>query len=75
MRAFLVGLVFFTGCTLQSSYVAADRMTFDAIASEYRLYVAEDDLLSEEKKERRYRLVESWDARSSDVAAVGTETP
>lgn len=75
MRALLLGLMLFTGCTLQSGYVTADRMTFDAIAPEYRLYVAEDDTLSHEKKERRYRLVESWDARSSDVAPVGSKTP
>ncbi len=51
------------GCSVPSGYVAADRLTYDAIAPEYKLYVSEDPDMSEEQKERRYANVSSWDAR------------
>jgi hypothetical protein len=56
-----------TGCSVLTTpagpYVAADRATYDAVAPEYRAYVANDPGLDEEQRARRGRTVESWRVR------------
>ena len=51
-----------TSC-IGNEYVKADRDTFDALAPAHRAYVESDTKLSEEQKDRRYRLLESWKVR------------
>lgn len=51
------------GCTPAQSYVQADRETFQAITPEYSVYVATDEQLTPEEKERRARTVATWDLR------------
>ena len=51
-----------TGCAMPgAAFVRAERATFDAIAPEYRAYVAADERLSPGQKDRRLRTVETWD--------------
>jgi hypothetical protein len=45
------------------AYVAADRATFEAVAPEYRQYVAADALLGPEQKARRDRTLATWELR------------
>lgn len=51
------------GCSLDKIYVQADRDTHDVIAPSHRKYVEDDPNLTDEQKERRYRLLESWNER------------
>lgn len=60
-----LAVTFSSGCAPSEPYRRADRLTFDAIAPEYSAYVAGDAGLSAKAKERRYRTLRTWDARSS----------
>jgi 4-amino-4-deoxy-L-arabinose transferase-like glycosyltransferase len=59
------------GCALLTTpagpYVAADRATYDAVAPEYRAYVANDPALDAEQRARRERTVEVWRLRLEDA--------
>lgn len=70
---FLASLLFLSGCSIPSGYVVADRMTYDAIAPEYRAYVKADPLLNEKQKDRRYALLDSEEARISEAEGVDDE--
>lgn len=63
---YLLPLVLLCGCSLQSMYVAADRLTFEAVAPEYVDYVNGDPKLTKEQKKRRHRTVRAWDARTKE---------
>jgi hypothetical protein len=62
IEAFILAglLALMTGCA-----GSADKATFDAIAPEYRAYVENDPHLTTEQKQRRFRTLESWQARLS----------
>jgi hypothetical protein len=53
----------------QGPYVASDRATYDAIAPEYRAYVATDPNLNPEQRARRERTLETWRLRLEDAEA------
>lgn len=54
----------FSGCSgLHASYVNADRLTYEAVAPEYRDYLEADTELSVDARERRLRTLNSWEAR------------
>ena len=62
--ALLAGLALgLQGCTLQGSYVTADRLTYEAVAPVYLRYTDDDRALDQASKDRRRELVESWRAR------------
>lgn len=42
-------------------FVEAERATYDAIAPEYRAYVAADQSLTELEKQRRQNTLSRWD--------------
>lgn len=46
-----------------AEYVKADRSTYDVIGPAYRGYVGTDGRLTDEQKQRRRDLVESWRIR------------
>lgn len=59
------------GCAVlaapQGPYVASDRATYDAIAPEYRAYVANDPNLDPDQRARRERTLDTWRARLEDA--------
>ena len=60
------------GCAMPgAAFVRAERATFDAVAPEYRAYVAADERLSPEQKDRRLRTVETWDLSIGQQEAKG----
>lgn len=67
------------GCALLSTpdgpQIAAERATYDAIAPEYRAYVATDENLTEEQRGRRERTVELWRARVEDAQRRADSEP
>lgn len=60
-------LVVMAGCeslkNVSAAYVNADRATYEAIAPEYREYVANDPGLTPEQQQRRYRTIYTWKLR------------
>lgn len=48
---------------VSAAYVNADRLTYEAIAPEYREYVANDPGLTPEQQQRRYRTIDTWKLR------------
>lgn len=60
------------GCVPASPYVAADRATFDAVASEYSAYVAADERLDDQQKTRRQRTVDTWRLRLEKAESPGS---
>jgi hypothetical protein len=49
------------GCnSIDKVYMEADLATYSAIAPEYSDYVAKDEDLTEEEKQDRYALLDSW---------------
>lgn len=52
-----------TSCTSPQLYTKADRLTFDAIAPEYRTYVLADPSLDQSQKDLRLLNVETWRIR------------
>lgn len=52
-----------TGCSLDKIYVQADRDTYDVIAPAHREYVENDPNMTPEQKDRRLRLLDSWEER------------
>ncbi len=65
-RAFLTLLLltsYGSSCTTAPSYVAADRLTFRAIAQSHRKYVMADKTLTAAQKRRRLATLASWEAR------------
>lgn len=57
----LLALLLFASCeAVPSTYVQADRATFDAIAPAHRAYVEADATLDEQQKARRIRTLETW---------------
>ena len=64
MRVTLLAIAFVLGgCTVQSQYVDADRLTYEAVAPEYLGYVESDPYMSPEETDRRRATVASWKAR------------
>jgi hypothetical protein len=63
----LLAAIFGVGCTLQSTYVADDRKTFDAIAPVYSAYVFGDRKLSAEDRALREAVIRSWETRLTDA--------
>lgn len=57
--------LFASGCTINKDYVKADKLTFDAIAPEYKAYVEKDVALDSDQKARRLRTLETWRLRIS----------
>jgi hypothetical protein len=56
--ALLVALV---GCnSIDKVYIEADLATYGAIAPEYSSYVGQDESLSDDEKQDRYALLDSW---------------
>jgi hypothetical protein len=56
--ALLVALV---GCnSIDKIYIEADLATYSAIAPEYSDYVDQDENLTDEEKQDRYALLDSW---------------
>lgn len=51
------------GCSPTSIYVEADRATYDVIAPAHRAYVLADPALSDEARQRRIDLLNTWDLR------------
>ena len=66
MRKLLILLVLTCGCSLQDAYVNADRLTYQAVAPEYRAYVKADEKLDDEQKARRERTVDAWAVRVTE---------
>ena len=60
-------LIVMWGCALQSSYVTADRKTFDAVAPVYSAYVLGDKKLSAEDRAVREAVIRSWATRLADA--------
>lgn len=58
-----VALLLLASCATPDVYVAADRATFKAIATEYRAYVEADPAMSTADKQRRIRTIETWRIR------------
>ena len=63
MKYFFLILILCVGCSTCEDYIAADRATYDVLAPEYREYVESDDNLDDDQKQRRLRLLESWESR------------
>lgn len=64
----LLLLVLLTGCAgLDQKYVAADKLTHEAIAPEYRRYVERDAGLDAAQKKRRLKTLEAWAARIEEA--------
>lgn len=62
------------GCgSIATEYVASDRLTYDAIEPEYRLYVESDDTLDADAKALRLATLDSWDYRLSEAEKAGGE--
>lgn len=59
----LIAALLVTGCTLDSAYVAGDRLTYDALAPAHQAYVEADESLDSDQKDRRLSLLRSWEAR------------
>jgi hypothetical protein len=60
----------FTGCCTPDT--SAEKATFDAIAPAYLRYVQADPLLDDLSKQRRVRLVKSWQIRiDAQTTALG----
>lgn len=49
-------------CAPEAGFVESQRLTYEAIAPEYRRYVDEDGTLSSGQRKRRYRTIEGWAA-------------
>ena len=64
--ALIFAVVVMQGCTIAPAYMEADRATYDAIAPHYTRYVVSDPNLTEGKKDRFLRTVESWRARLAE---------
>ena len=61
-------IAFFTGCaSIDKAYVEADRMTYEAIGTEYVEYVNQDDNLREWEKTLRSENVKSWASRIAEA--------
>lgn len=56
-------LALLASCSVSSKYVKADRLTYRAIAHEYREYVRYDLKLDAREKRNRLDTVMSWDIR------------
>lgn len=56
-------LALLNGCSLNERYVRADRLTYKAIASEYREYVKHDLRLDHREVRNRLDTVMTWDIR------------
>jgi hypothetical protein len=63
---FALAVIVMAGCTIAPAYVEADRATYDAIVPRYTRYLVSDPNLSEAKKNRFLRTVESWRARLAE---------
>ena len=49
------------GCnSVDKVYIEADLATYRAIAPEYSSYVGQDESLSDDEKQDRYALLDSW---------------
>lgn len=60
------------GCgSIASSYVAADRATFEAIEPEYRRYVDADESLDDDAKALRLATLDSWGWRIAQADKAG----
>jgi uncharacterized lipoprotein len=63
-----VVLLVMAGCGgVNERYARADRATYEAIAPDHEKWLLESDF-TPDQKERRLRLLGSWDARSSEGA-------
>jgi hypothetical protein len=70
--AALIGLAATVGgCGPASSYIAADRATYEAVAPEYAGYVDADPTLSDVQKQRRHRTADSWLLRIRQAEGAG----
>jgi len=60
---FIILFISLCSCTqMDAGYVQADRATYEALAPEYLDFV-NDSTLDDDEKDRRRRLVESWNIR------------
>ena len=56
------------GCnSIDKVYIEADLATYSAIAPEYSDYVDQDETLSDDEKQDRYALLDSWVRRIYSV--------
>jgi len=61
---FIPLLLLLASCGISQEYVKADRLTYDAVAPEFRAYVEGDPKLdTPEKKAVRLHTLETWDLR------------
>jgi len=61
--ASIAAIVALSSCTVDSSYRAADRATYDAVAPAHRRYLETDALLTEEQRELALLVLETWRVR------------
>lgn len=62
------------GCgTVAPAYVEADRLTYQAIAPEYKHYVEKDANLSEAEKAMRLQTLGTWALRLAAAGAGGQD--
>jgi uncharacterized lipoprotein YajG len=58
------GLLLLASCATPSTlHVVADRATHDAIAPDHRSYVLADPTLTQEQRDRRLLVLETWRIR------------
>ena len=72
--AFFLVLMAVIGCSQPDfkTYVKADRQTFNAVTPDYIKWLDESSL-EKDKKERRYRLIESWKKRLESAEKTNAE--
>lgn len=64
LSALLLVALAASGCgSLNDQYVEADRATFDAVASRYKMYVDADPNLTPLQKKSKKNTIDSWEAR------------
>ena len=56
-------LVLCSSCSVADVYIEADRLTYEAVAREYLLYVRDDTRLTLRQKQRRMFTIETWHKR------------
>ncbi len=62
----LLALATFASCegiSVADAYVEADRLTYEAIAPQFRAYVQADEKLDQPSKDSRMRLLDTWKMR------------
>lgn len=58
-----------SSCGTPQAYATADKLTYGAIAPEYRAYVLADPALTQDQKDRRLRSLTTWRKRFESALA------